>query len=291
MAMRSPPTRRVVEVVELLAARGETATRLSDVVRELGLNQATAYAILSELTVCGWLRRDPVDKVYVLGSAIASLGEAVRRVRPLSDALRAAALSLSQDWEYAVSVSERVDETLVISAFVAGRDPTWSVAVGDRLPFAAPFGPAFAAWDPEPQRERWIQRSGAHTPELVRHLRDYLAEIRERGYSVERISVAAARVIDVMSKIHADELSDSMRGHVNAMLAEVTTSAAAKPAAGPVPLVGAIAAPVAQPGGPVVANLCMHPFEDLGARAIKRIGQCLTGAVATVLSETVASPT
>ncbi|BBX84506.1 helix-turn-helix domain-containing protein [Mycolicibacterium aubagnense] len=283
--MESPPTRRVVEVVEFLAARGDAVSRLSDVVRALGLNQATAYAILSELAACGWVSRDPVDKSYALGSAIASLGEAARRFRPLSEALRGAALRLSQDLQYSVSVSERVDETLVISAFIAGQNPTWSVAVGDRLPFAAPFGPAYAAWDPEPQREQWIQRSGVRTPALVRHLRNYLSEIRERGYSVERMSDAAAKVIAVMSEIHAEQLSESMRSHVSAMLTEVTTATAVKRSAGPAPLVGAIAAPVGPPGGPVVASLCAHPFEDLGVRAIQRIGRSLTSAVSDVLAE------
>ncbi|MGX9673725.1 IclR family transcriptional regulator [Mycobacterium sp. HM-7] len=278
-------------MVELLAARVDTVSRLSDVVRELGLNQATAYAILSELTACGWVTRDPVDKSYALGSAVAGLGEAARRVRPLNEALRAAAVQLSHSLRYAVSVSERVDQTLVITAVVGKQDPTWSVTVGDRLPFAAPFGPAYAAWDPEPQREQWIERSGVKTPTLVRHLRDYLAEIRDRGYSVERMSEAAARVIGVMSEMHADQLSDSMRGHVSAMLTEVTTSAASKRSTGPASLVGAIGAPVFRPGGPVVASLCVHPFEDLGIRAIQRIGRSLTGVIATVTSENVDSLT
>ena len=46
MTSSSPPTRRVVDIIELLAERRGSTTRLSDIVHALGLNQATAYVIL-----------------------------------------------------------------------------------------------------------------------------------------------------------------------------------------------------------------------------------------------------
>lgn len=57
----SPPTARVLDVLELLAqhARAGTSPRLSDLVRDLGLTQATAHAIMATLCDRGWAIRDP----------------------------------------------------------------------------------------------------------------------------------------------------------------------------------------------------------------------------------------
>ena len=48
MTGSSPPTRRVVEIVELLIKRHGEAVRLSDIVKSLGLHQATAHMIMSD---------------------------------------------------------------------------------------------------------------------------------------------------------------------------------------------------------------------------------------------------
>ncbi|MDT5145378.1 MAG: hypothetical protein QOC58_23, partial [Mycobacterium sp.] len=49
-------------MVELLARAGNTQLRFSDIVRELGLTQATVHAILKTLCDRGWTSRDPVTK-------------------------------------------------------------------------------------------------------------------------------------------------------------------------------------------------------------------------------------
>ena len=73
MSSWSPPTRRVVDVVEFLVQRGEQRCRLSDVARELDLNQATAYAILQELCAGGWTTRDPSSKTFTIGPAFVAM--------------------------------------------------------------------------------------------------------------------------------------------------------------------------------------------------------------------------
>ncbi len=283
--MESPPTRRVIEVIELLARRGEGVTRLTDVVRELNLNQATACAILSELCARGWASRNPSDKTFSLGAGLAALSEAAQRSRPLTQALRMAAASLAEELEFAVSVSERVDDFLVITAVFAGQNSSWSVSVGDRFPFAAPFGPAYAAWEPEHEWERWISRSGVSSPDLITHLQDYLAVTRKRGFSVERMTDAVAQVMLIMGRLREEGISDSMRGYASSMLTEITTSAGTLGRAKPTyPMVGAIAAPVPNHDGRVIANLCAHPFQTLTDRQTRRVGRQLTAAVDSVLA-------
>ena len=53
MTASSPPTRRVVDIIEFLGERRGMPIRLSDIVQALSLNQATAHSILKELVETG----------------------------------------------------------------------------------------------------------------------------------------------------------------------------------------------------------------------------------------------
>ena len=91
-------------------------------VRKLGLTQATAHAILTTLCDRGWASRDPVDKTFSLGPALAAVAARVDTARPLAHTARAAALQLAAEFGYAASVVERFGDSLVITAFEdAGR--------------------------------------------------------------------------------------------------------------------------------------------------------------------------
>lgn len=167
----SPPTRRVVEIVELLVERGDVPARLSDIVNALGLNQATAHMIMKELVAAGWVTRDPVDTTFSVGGALARLAEQIDHSQSVVHAAHAVAQALADEYGYAVSVSERMGHQLAITAFIAaptGHDDQWHAAVGDRLPFAAPFGPAYAAGEPREERLAWIEQwrgqSGVSSP-------------------------------------------------------------------------------------------------------------------------------
>jgi hypothetical protein len=54
----------VLDVVELLAGSGKDRLRFSDVVRELGLTQATAHAILTTLCDRGWANRGSTPRAH-----------------------------------------------------------------------------------------------------------------------------------------------------------------------------------------------------------------------------------
>src|ERR1700761_6795899 len=154
---RSAPTTRVLDVVELLAAPGTERLRFSDVVRELSLTQATAHAILTTLCDRGWASRDPVNKTFSPGPALAAVAGRIDIARPLAHTARAAALQLAEEFGYAASVVERFGDSLVITAFEDAGQQSGG-APGDRIRYAPPFGGAFAAWDTEDQQHAWIQR-------------------------------------------------------------------------------------------------------------------------------------
>src|SRR5271169_3472750 len=169
----SPPTTRVLDVIELLAANAEDRLRFSDVARELGLTQATAHAILTTLCDRGWASRDPVDKTFSLGPALAAVAARVDTARPLAHTARAAALQLAGEFGYAASVVERFGDSLVITAFEDAGQHTGGTP-GDRIRYAPPFGVAFAAWDTADEQRAWIRRSAATNSALARRLEEVL---------------------------------------------------------------------------------------------------------------------
>lgn len=281
MTASSPPTRRVVDIIEFLGERRGMPIRLSDIVQALGLNQATAHTILKELVETGWVTRDPLNKTFALGGALVRLARQIDDSPSVAHAAHVAASAVAAATGYAASVSERAGDQLVITAFIAGGDDYWTAVAGDRVPFAAPFGPAFAAWEPPDERRAWVQRSGVTSAAFEAQLVAQLDEILKQGFSVERLSPEMASAIPIMTRIQAETLSDSMRDHLGQVLLEMTsipTGAGNRQGH----YVGAIAAPVFNQLGRVTHNICLHPFTPLPPRKLLQVGRRLTRAAAEV---------
>lgn len=277
MTGSSPPTRRVVEIVELLIKRHGEAVRLSDIVKSLGLNQATAHMIMKELVDTGWVTRNSVTKSFSIGGRFASLATQFDHAPSVSNAAKAAAEVLVAETGYAASVSERAQNELVITGFMAGStgsDDRWHPAVGDRLPFAAPFGPAYAAWEPHAERQAWIRRSGVSSRAFEASLERFLEDTLSRGFTVERMSPEMVSAVPVMTKLQSEALSASMREHLDHILLEMTGFSDLLAESGRQrAYVGAISAPIFNKLGRVTHSISLHPFADLSARKIEQIGR------------------
>jgi DNA-binding IclR family transcriptional regulator len=271
----------VVDIIEFLGERRGMPIRLSDIVQALGLNQATAHTILKELVETGWVTRDPVDKTFSVGGALVRLARQIDDSPSVAHAAHVAASAVAAATGYAASVSERAGDQLVITAFIAGGDEHWTAVAGDRVPFAAPFGPAFAAWEPPDERRAWVQRSGVISEAFEAQLVAQLDDILGQGFSVERLSPEMASAIPIMTRLQAETLSDSMRDHLGEVLLEMTgmpTSADNRRGQ----YVGAIAAPVFNQLGRVTHNICVHPFTPLSQRKLQQVGRRLTRAAAEI---------
>ena len=85
----SAPTKRVLDIVELLSRPGRGEIRFSDVVRELDLSQGTAHGILKTLFDRGWVTRNPVTKAFTLGPALTLVASSLDIGRPLAHLARA----------------------------------------------------------------------------------------------------------------------------------------------------------------------------------------------------------
>lgn len=262
---RSAPTERVLDVIELLAGSGDRPLRFSDIVAALGLTQATAHAILKTLCDRGWLTRDPGDKTFTLGPALAVV--AAQTVRPLAQAARAAAQELSTQLGYPASVVERHGDELVIVAFEGdGGSPK---PPGERIRYAPPFGVAFAAWDSEAGQRDWIDRA---PPAVTERLEQVLAQTRERGYDVDWTTPALTLAAQVVGTLPSDGLPDHVRGITDQLLAEFTAIGLQQPGGAAQP-VATIAAPVFDERGQVPMILSVHPLRPMTAKQVDTAGR------------------
>jgi DNA-binding IclR family transcriptional regulator len=273
----------VLDVVELLAQPGTDRLRFSDVVRELGLTQATAHAILTTLCERGWASRDPVDKTFSLGPALAVVAARTDIARPLAHAARTVALQLAQEFGYAASVIERFSDSLVITAF-EGSGPQAAGTPGDRIRYAPPFGVAFAAWDSDEEQRAWIQRGAATDSALARRLEEVLVRTRDRGFDVDWTTPALTQAAHVVSALPSDGLPAQVREITDRLLTEFTTIGFLTdddPARRAQP-VATIAAPVFNHRRRVALIVAVHPLQALSRRRIDSIGRRLMRATSAL---------
>lgn len=266
-----------------LIAHGDSP-RFSDIARRLDLTQGTAHAILTTLTDRGWVTRDPADKSYSLGPAMAVVAARVGTARPLAQSARAVAAELSTSTGYPASVVERVEDSLVITAFEGG-GPTPAGAPGERIRFAPPFGVAFAAWESPAGRRAWIERAPARNPELARRLGEILTRTRDRGYEVDWTTPALVQAAHLMSTLPDEGLPDHVREITDQLLVEFTTIGLLSgddPARSAQP-VATIAAPVFRDHR-VALIVAIHPLCALPAAEVAEIGGQLVRATDEISS-------
>jgi DNA-binding IclR family transcriptional regulator len=272
----SAPTERVLDVIELLSHPENAQMRFSDVVRELNLSQATAHAILKTLTDRGWINRDPVGKTFSLGPALSLIASRLDNARPLAHLAREAARRLATEVDVPASVIERAGDDLVITAFEQPKGGAISASPNERIPYTAPFGVAFAAWDTTEAQQAWIERAGADDAALHRQLTDVLTQTRERGYDIDWMTPALAQAAHALGALSEHALPINMRSIIDQLRIEFTSAAltshvdrrAARP-------VATISAPVLDKAGHVQLILGLHPVRPMTMREVQRAAKSL----------------
>ena len=261
----------------MLARSGNARLRFSDVVRELHLTQATAHAILKTLCDRGWASRDPVTKAFALGPALSVVAARADTARPLVHAARSAVLKVSKEVGYAGSVVERFGDSLVVTAFEGELATQPSGIPGDRIPYAPPFGVAFAAWDTEAEQQAWIRRGAGDDPDRIERLRRVLQHTRERGFDVDWTTPALAQAVQVVGTLDSNQMPTSVRQIIDQLRVEFTTIGFLSddnPGRRKQPVV-TISAPVFDHRERVALMIAVHPLCPLSARQIRVIGKKL----------------
>jgi DNA-binding IclR family transcriptional regulator len=180
---------RTVELLELLAARGDRPARLQELADELGVPRSSMYALLQTLISRGWVRTDITGSLYGIGIRALLTGTGyldsdprVRLVRPYldeaSDALgETIHMGRLDGRDVAYLATRESHEYLRTISRVGRRFPAHAGALGkallaeradDRLP-----PEPYAALTPNTRTTR-------------ASLAADLAGVRERGYAIDR---------------------------------------------------------------------------------------------------------
>ncbi|MFC9789444.1 helix-turn-helix domain-containing protein [Rhodococcus sp. NPDC127528] len=218
----SPPTDRVVSIVEMLTALDGPATS-ADLADALGLSRSTVGAILSALRERGWVRR-LADLRYVPGPALAAIAEKARGKLPVPDGLtgRIEALAARVGCGAALSLVE--DGRLVFVAMTEGLGHIPAgIEVGLRLPMQAPGGAAVVAVSDRALQQRWLDTVPA---DRRAQLAKTLAQIAEDGVGVWGADAADIDRIDVLAQVvshlSADPASQRLRDSVQAIITDTS---------------------------------------------------------------------
>ncbi|MEU9805844.1 helix-turn-helix domain-containing protein [Mycobacterium sp. NPDC050853] len=146
----SPPTARVVQIVEMLAATTQPKS-ISEIATTTGISRATATAVVNELEVAGWVARDD-ELRYRIGSA---LPRAVDTAMPRE--IQEMLARIAVEAQAGATVSRISAKTLTIVAKAqAGRRAVAGFAVGQTIPLAFPAGSAVMPWRSSDERSQWL---------------------------------------------------------------------------------------------------------------------------------------
>lgn len=185
MSQGSPSAQRVIAILNFFADHPGQAFTLTDVVRSLRLSRATAHAFLTTLANAGYLFRAS-DKSYVLGPAVASIGQVANEYFSPLQVAQPEMRRLADEFDAICAAVFRERNDVVIRERATSRSHLgFSMPRGARLPLRPPFGGIFFAWSPPAQSEAWLDQldppASAQMREQMRLGMDFA---RQHGFQV-----------------------------------------------------------------------------------------------------------
>jgi DNA-binding IclR family transcriptional regulator len=180
---RSPPTERVVAVIDLLRESSGWLS-LTEIVAATSTTPPTCLAILRSLVDANWVVRHQRERKYALGPALTSRLVTARRDYWTLVA-EDACVTLGSDLGSLCTVGMLSGSEMVTLYDWRPADVRFPSMNGVRMPFAAPLGAALATVLPADDQRAWLQRGEQSDPtQDTRRLKSVLAGIRERGFNV-----------------------------------------------------------------------------------------------------------
>lgn len=216
----SPPTERVVAVLDFLARHPRDSFGLSEISRRLRLAKPTCLGIVTALSQSGYLVRDARDKTYRLGPSLITLGQIAQESLRVNPAARVQLAQLSKAFDTTAALSAVVDDRITLLELVGPPGLELGVRVGQSYPFTPPVGLMFVLWDEEAFRA-WLTK----TPTIpfktdTERLDRVVAECRSLGYLVERLTPAGRRLYALMAGISTD-LPDELRALLGELISDI----------------------------------------------------------------------
>jgi DNA-binding IclR family transcriptional regulator len=285
---RSPPTQRVVALLDHVIAHPGERFGLSELSRTLEISKPTCLGIVTTLTETGWLHCDAQSRTYGVGPALVSAGRLARRAVPGVDAAEVHLTELAKRYNSPCTASAVVGNEIVVLTSVRGDGRADGAMAGSRYPFAPPVGLMYLLWDSEAAFQRWLRTRPTLPVALDRgHLRTVVAECRDRGYLVEGLTEVGARLHTLMAGVAAYDLPDEVRGLVGEMvstLGERVYLGAELTARGKHPT-HLLAAPTYGSDGRQEMVLTLYVGASITGAEISRRGRALMATAAAVTAE------
>jgi DNA-binding IclR family transcriptional regulator len=226
----SPPTGRVVAVLDFLAEHPHDRFGLSELARRLGLSKPTCLGIVTTLTESRYLVRDELDKSYRLGPKLISLGHTAQESMRVNPAAREELRRLSTTYDTTAALSAVIDDRITLLELFGppGTDVGVSegrsgatletVRVGQSYPFAPPVGLMFVLWDDEALRSWLAKEPTIPLRTDTERLQRVIAECRTAGYLVERLTPGGRRLYALMAG-----MSTTLPQELQALLGEMVS--------------------------------------------------------------------
>ena len=216
----SPPTERVVAILDFLARHPHDRFGVSELSRRLGLSKPTCLGIVTTLIQSDYLVRDPRDKTYRLGPALISLGHTAQESLRVDPAAKAELQRLSAISGTTAALSAVIDDRITVLELVGPPGADVGVRVGSSYPFAPPVGLMFVLWDDVALRD-WL----AKEPTIPlrtdgERLDRVIDECRRTGYLVERLTPGGRRLYALMAGM-SSRLPDELRALLGEMIADI----------------------------------------------------------------------
>src|SRR6476469_3823199 len=216
----SPPTDRVVRILDFLAGRPEQRFGLSELARRLELSKPTCLGIVTSLTDAGYLVRDAGDKTYRLGPSLITLGHKAQESMRVSPAAREALRRLSARFGVTAALSGVIDDRITLLDLVAPTGARPAVEVGQNYPFAPPVGLMFVLWDDEAERDWLAKEPTIPLRTNSDRLNRVIAVCRADGYLVERLTTGGRRLYSLMAGMSSN-LPDELRALLGELVSDI----------------------------------------------------------------------
>jgi DNA-binding IclR family transcriptional regulator len=208
MERLSPPTERVVRLLDLLARQPSVGLSLSELARRLDISKATGLGIAGALTRAGYLVRHEDTKTYTLGPALLGLGRAASEAFSSLAFARPELRRLNQELGLAASVSTLAGDKIVLLDRTGPQgELDRMLQPGQRYPYTPPSGCVLATWLSDAEIEQWL----ADYPEVsmdesLEHLRALVDTVREQGYIVERMSDVSVGALTMLAGLDGHDI-------------------------------------------------------------------------------------
>ncbi|WP_280417731.1 helix-turn-helix domain-containing protein [Nocardia carnea] len=207
----SPPTARVLQVLDFLVHHQGQRFGLSELARRCDITKPTCLGIITELTEWGYLTRDAAEKTYGLGPALVKAGRAAQHDFAFGSIVHDRLDVLSKRFGTVCTAAGVVGGKIMLLD-VAGPPGVRPPAVGEVYPYAPPVGLMFTLWQPDGELERWLQQEPAliSEPDLER-VREVAADCRNTGYLIERLTPTIQRLNRLIAGVAASDLPPDVR--------------------------------------------------------------------------------